>query len=120
MTRNNADFQEGRFTVPYEGQDLFHGTRQVLSVGDHIGIAPAEPHKGVNIPVAWTTTHPVDAAHYGSYDAGDGAVNVYTVVPVNNDSVRGIQSGVMRPGVRGAVHHFVSKHGFVVTGVHND
>lgn len=119
MGRNNADFNEGSFTVEYSGEPLFHGTRQQLSVGDTVGVSPAEPHKGINVPVAWTTTSPVDASHYGARSAGDGEVNVYTVAPVKPEGLRGAYSATIHPGERTLNKHFVSKHGFVVTGVHN-
>jgi hypothetical protein len=119
MGRNNADFNEGSFTLSYNNETLFHGTRQKLSVGDPINLQPAERGKGINVPVSWTTTSPIDAAHYGARDEGDSKINVYTTEPVDRASVRGAYSGILHPGERKINTHFISKHGFTVTGVHN-
>ena len=112
MGRNNTDFDLGRFSLPYEGQPLFHGSPSTFTEGDTIEAKNAEEQRGVNAPVAWATTSQKDAEAQGGYHGGKA--NVYQVEPMNPEETHGILSGRMYPGEKGFNHHFISKHGFRV------
>jgi hypothetical protein len=112
MTRNNADFDLGRFHVPYEGQLLFHGSPSKFEEGSLIEAKNSEELRGVNVPVAWATTSQKDAEAQGGYSGEESSV--YQVEPINPKETHGITSGRIYPGEKGLNHHFISKHGFKV------
>ena len=130
MGRSNAEFEKGRWQLPYEGQALFHGSPNELKVGEIVHPQRSEPAKGIHVPVAWATTSHKDAkaqadrrANGGSTvfneDANTGST-VYTVEPVNPEETYGTPAGRIYPGERDGInYHFISKHGFRVIGVHN-
>lgn len=113
----NSEFDLGRFSIKYSGESLFHGSPETLNVGDVVTAKNSEEHNGINTPVAWATTSHQDAKAQGDYhEAGNSTV--YTVEPVNAEETHGIPSGRIYPGQKGINTHFISKHGFKVTGVH--
>lgn len=119
MARSKADFDLGRFNIPFAGEDIYHGSPNKLNVGDVVFPKHAEEQSGINVPVAWATTSHQDARAQGGYHE-QGESNVYKVEPVNPEETHGIYSGRIFPGQKGLNKHFISKHGFRVVGMHNE
>ena len=117
MGRNMPDFNKDRFNIPYQGEELFHGSPETMDIGSIIAPKRAEEDKGINVPVAWATTSHQDAAAQGGYHES-GKATIYKVEPVNPDETKGIIHGKLFPGQTEFTKHFISKHGFKIIGVH--